>query len=429
MFDTTQPGSPNPRILLYSHDTVGLGNIRRTLLIAQELFDEIADASILIVTGSPVFHAFPLQEGLDYVKLPALDRISPDHYEARFLTNFSQDVRGLRSEILRVTLRRFDPTLVLVDKRPGGVGGELVGTLEELRARGHAKIVLGMRDILDDPSRAPRLFAPPHDFATIERLYDEVWVYGVREVFDPILEYGFPASVARKTHFCGYLGRNSRCSQRTPGPSRVLVTPGGGQDGASLVEAYLRGLRASADSSSFESTVIFGPYMPKKEKDALRKEFQALRSVSLRDFDATPTALFEAADVVVSMAGYNTVCELLALNKRAVVVPRAEPVKEQLIRACRMASRGILEYVEPDKRQPEALLEKVIYALTQPASPRVNVDLSGLRWIRTRVRTLLGRQLPPQVFDSRYSRSVVHQARSAGRGRHECGVRPVKSSA
>src|SRR5688572_21548735 len=74
-----------PRILLYSHDTFGLGNIRRTLLLSQALTEEFPNASILIVTGSPVIHAFRIPDRIDYIKLPSLDRVDSDSYEPRFL--------------------------------------------------------------------------------------------------------------------------------------------------------------------------------------------------------------------------------------------------------------------------------------------------------------------------------------------------------
>ncbi|MEN3329967.1 MAG: hypothetical protein V7638_4774, partial [Acidobacteriota bacterium] len=62
----------NPRILLYSHDTFGLGNIRRTLLLAQEVIEQYPKAAVLLVTGSQMIHSFRIPEGVDYIKLPCL---------------------------------------------------------------------------------------------------------------------------------------------------------------------------------------------------------------------------------------------------------------------------------------------------------------------------------------------------------------------
>src|SRR5262249_17960692 len=75
-----------PKILLYSHDTFGLGNIRRTLLLSETLIDDYPDAAVLIVTGSPMIHAFRIPDRVDYVKIPCVDRTQAGPHEPRFLS-------------------------------------------------------------------------------------------------------------------------------------------------------------------------------------------------------------------------------------------------------------------------------------------------------------------------------------------------------
>src|SRR5438445_683098 len=221
-----------PKILLYSHDTFGLGNIHRTLLIAEALTGALPDAAVLIVTGSPVIHALCIPDGMDYVKLPCLDRIAAEHYQPRFLSFWSDDVKRMRRDILRKAALGFAPDLVIVDKRAAGVDGELLGTLAALRRLRHPpRTVLGLRDILDEPSRTRRVLAETHAFATIERYYDEVWVYGTPAVFDTVRQYGFPEAIARKTLFCGYLLRPPVRVPSTGTTPRPLVTAGGGAAG------------------------------------------------------------------------------------------------------------------------------------------------------------------------------------------------------
>src|SRR5207253_7277455 len=85
--------SPAPKILLYSHDTFGLGNIRRTLLLAEELSAQYTGAAILMVTGSQMVHSFRIPDGVDYIKLPCLDRVDAERYEPRFLRSWSEEVK------------------------------------------------------------------------------------------------------------------------------------------------------------------------------------------------------------------------------------------------------------------------------------------------------------------------------------------------
>ena len=139
--------------MLYSHDTYGLGNIRRTLLLAEELASQYPHAAILIVTGSPMIHAFRIPEGVDYIKLPCLDRVDAERYEPRFLSAWAAEVRRIRSALLEQAVFGFAPDLMIVDKRPGGVDGELLPALRRLRETQHpTRLVLGMRDILDAPA-------------------------------------------------------------------------------------------------------------------------------------------------------------------------------------------------------------------------------------------------------------------------------------
>jgi predicted glycosyltransferase len=380
-----------PKILLYSHDTFGLGNIRRTLLLAQELIEQYPGAAILLVTGSQMIHSFRIPEGVDYIKLPCLDRIDAERYEPRFLSACSEEVKRTRSAILERAVLGFEPDLMIVDKRPAGVDGELLETLRELRQRRlPTKLVLGVRDILDEPERTRRSLQSNHSFEIIEEFYDEVWIYGSQSIFDTVREYGFPERVAAVTHFCGYLKRPTETAARRGGPPRVLVTTGGGGDGSRMIEAYLEGLSGLPRNVALRSTVVFGPQMSPERRAALLERYGYLADVTFSDFEPDLTALYAEADIVVSMAGYNTVCELLSFGRRAILVPRAEPVREQLIRARLLAARGIFDIVEPQHLSPEVLIGKVLAALKPVAVARMPFELDGLPRIRERMNALLG---------------------------------------
>ncbi len=379
-----------PKILLYSHDTFGLGNIRRTLLLAEELIGQYPEAAILLITGSQMIHSFRIPDGVDYIKLPCLDRIDAERYEPRFLSACSGEVKRTRSAILEKAVLGFEPDLMIVDKRPSGVDGELVETLRALRrASLPTKLVLGVRDILDEPERTRRNLQNNRSFETIEEFYDEVWIYGSRAVFDTVKEYGFPERVAAVTYFCGYLKRPTAAPARNGGPPRVLVTTGGGGDGSRMIEAYLEGLASLPRSVALNTSVVFGPQMSSEGRAALRERFGYLADVTFLDFEPDLTRLYAEADIVVAMAGYNTVCELLSFGRRAILVPRAEPVQEQLIRARLLAAQGLFDIVEPQQLTPDILISKVLAALKPVAVAPVPFELDGLPRIRERMRALL----------------------------------------
>jgi predicted glycosyltransferase len=381
--------STAPKILLYSHDTLGLGNIRRALLLAEMLGHHYSAASLLIVTGSPMIRAFTIPARTDYVKLPCLIRSDADRDDPIYPESQQTDVAEMRRAVLQQTILGFAPDLMIVDKRAAGIGGELLAPLRTLRRTGApSKIVLGIRDILDAPTQARLSLKRAHDMQTIARYYDEVWIYGEQTIFDAVTEYRFPPSVARKTRFCGYLKARTRKVTQHDGPPRVLITTGGGEDGSELIETYLDGLVALPRRVALTTTVVVGPQIAPPSRERLLKRFGGLPDVEFVDFDPDLAGRYAAADLVVSMAGYNTVCELMSWARRAVLVPSSKSVGEQLLRARLLAARGLFDVVEPDDLSPNRLISSVLTALSRPARS-APMDLDGLPRIAQRVGVLL----------------------------------------
>ena len=337
-----------------------------------------------------MIHAFRIPKGIDYIKLPCVDRFAAEQYAPRYLASCAEEVKQTREAVLRESVLRFNPDLMVVDKRASGIDGELLPTLRALLQNGrHTKLVLGVRDILDEPERTRKVLANNGSFKAIDEFYDEVWVYGSKGIFDTTSEYEFPESVVRKTVYCGYLKRPTVSARRSDGPPRILVTTGGGGDGSDLIEAYLAGLATLPRNVALRSTVIFGPQMQQERRLDLLRRFDYMADVNFLEFEADMTNLYAESDVVVSQAGYNTVCELLSFSRRAILIPRSEPVREQLIRARLLAERGFFECIEPRDLTSEILISKVLKALNTSSVTASTVDLDGLPVIRERVRALL----------------------------------------
>ena len=354
-------------VLIYSHDTFGLGNIRRMLEVARHLVQSSSEVSVLVITGSPMLHAFRIAPGIDYVKLPCLQRNVQGEYAARSLNMSLQQTVRLRANIIRSTIADFAPDLVLVDKKPFGVEDELSGALQALHEHQHRpRLVLLLRDILDSPESTARVWRKNGYFEAITTYYDQVLVVGCPEVFDLRQEYEFPPFAAAKVHYCGYIarepGRQTRSEMRhslgvAAHERLVLVTPGGGEDGYALVDAALRGMAGLPADQRPRMHIVCGPEMAAAQREAVAAAAAALPGVSRQDFSDDMMSLQAAADVVLAMGGYNTVCELLSLGKRGVLVPRVKPGLEQCIRAERMAGMGLLAMVHPDKLTPATLMQ------------------------------------------------------------------------
>lgn len=378
------------KIVVYSHDTFGLGNIRRMLAIAKSLVESDPNTSVLILSGSPMLHAFRIPPQIDYIKLPCLTRTMQGSYEAKYLDLNFESISRLRSNIIHSAILDFDPDLILVDKKPFGVGDELASALEELQRQNHrAKLVLLLRDILDSPESTIRIWQKNGYHSAIQSFYDQVLVVGSPDIFDLRKEYQFPSESHEKVRFCGYLareaGRTSRQQLRQElglgNEPLVLVTPGGGEDGYQLLKCYLVGLRNHKNLGETKTLVICGPEMIESQRKHINALINDCPNAVMQNFTDDMMACMDAADLVISMGGYNTVCELLTLGKRAIVVPRVRPVQEQMIRADRLAKFGFLRTIHPDNMTPSGLMGTVEEELSKieiHQNNRYQIDLNGL---------------------------------------------------
>jgi predicted glycosyltransferase len=372
------------------------------LAICKYLLDTVPGLSILLISGSPVVHSFRMPVGLDYIKLPCLGRNESNELSAKYLGTQTQEITQLRADLIRSTVANFKPNLILVDKKPYGLEGELKPTLTYLKTHSpQTKLVLLLRDILDDPEITIGEWSKNGYYEALHWYYDQILVVGMPEIFDLTQEYQFPASVAEKVKFCGYIRRDygrkppqliHQELQIKANEKLVLVTPGGGGDGYRLVETYLQGLGENTHTAKIKSLIICGPEMPPAKREKIAQISQQLDGVQVSEFTDDMASYLNATDAVVSMGGYNTICEILSLSKRAVVVPRIKPVEEQWIRAQRMADFGLFTAIHPEKLTPQHLMRAVLEQLDSPQNclpPVDRLDLNALPRISNYLSSLL----------------------------------------
>jgi len=141
-----------PRVLFYSHDTFGLGHLRRSRTLAAALTASDDQMSALIITGSTVAGRFSFPERVDYVRLPGVTKRSDGSYISEKLDFDIEETTVIRAGLIKSMVKLFVPDIIVVDKEPTGFRGELRPALEWLRRTGSkTKLVLGLRDVLDSP--------------------------------------------------------------------------------------------------------------------------------------------------------------------------------------------------------------------------------------------------------------------------------------
>ena len=391
------------RILFYSHDTFGLGHIRRTRTIAMALAAANPDASILIVTGSPIVGRFDFPDGVDFVRVPGVVKLSSGDYVTHNMRLDIAKTVALRRSIIRQTARVFDPDLVIVDKEPTGFRGEMLHTLKKVRERG-ARVVLGVRDVLDDPEALRKEWRRKKAIEAVETYYDQLWVYGLEAIYDPL--QGLPLSEAtrKQAHFTGYLRREPADWPAPPIPERrpkefVLVTPGGGGDGERLIDWTLSAYE-NDPSLSMPAVIVFGPFMNAERRRQFERRAHRFRNIETLSFDARLERLMIEATGVVAMGGYNTFCEILSFDKPAAVAPRTTPRKEQFIRAEAAERMGLIRMLPPETngeyaRDPAVMADAIRSLADQP--PPSKAAVPGLLGGLDRVVDLAGHALDTAI--------------------------------
>ena len=395
------------KLMVYSHDAFGLGNIRRMVAICDYLLKAIPHISILVVSGSPALHQLRLPPGLDYIKLPCLGRDDQGNMGVRFLRTELQDMLTLRGELIRTATANFQPDVLLVDKKPNGLWGELQPTLDHLQQQAApTRLVLLLRDILDQPETTIAQWQHENYYALTESRYDQVWIVGTADIFDAPRAYQFSPTLAAKTRFMGYirrgLGRRPPAAVRRsldlpPQAKFVLVTPGGGGDGYHLADTYLKALPLVAADHPVVSLIVGGPEMAVHQKQDLLHRIHQRSDLHWLEFTDDLASYMTAADVVVSMGGYNTVGEILTLQRRALVVPRISPVEEQWIRAQRMAELGLFTAIHPDQLTFQVFAQALQTELHTPAAASTySLDLNALPRITETLLSLMQGAYPTE---------------------------------
>ena len=379
------------RVLLYSHDTFGLGHLRRCRTIAQALTAADPHLSAVIVTGSPIAGRFDFTDRVDHVRLPGVVKLPDGTYASHNLGLEIEETVALRAAIISAVEESFDPDLIIVDKEPWGFRDELKQTLETAKTRG-ARIVLGVRDVLDEAETLRREWERKDAARAIETYYDELWIYGLPEICEPLAGIELSERVRRSTLYTGYLRRATppwpEVGLAPPDEPYVLVTTGGGGDGAALIDWALSAYETDP-GIPLHGVLVYGPFLDAERRSEFDRRAAALDGrVTAFSFDPRLERLLSEAAGVVAMGGYNTFCEILSLDKPAVIAPRVKPRLEQYIRTEAAERLGLVKMLDRarDGEGPEVMAAAIRGLTRQPRPSAIRIPglMDGLETITAR---------------------------------------------
>ena len=369
------------RILIYSQDGFGLGHLRRNLNIIHQVKKKNPQASILIIVDSPVAPFFELPPGCDFIKIPTVVKVDYGVWQSKHLPMDSRKLLQVRSEIIKNVALNFQPDYFLVDHMPQGALGELATPLQMMKQYSpRTRAILGLRDILGAPEDIIPQWQQEEAYQLAETYYDKILIYGSSEVFNSLQAYQFSENVVRKTHYCGYVCReevpeefiNSELEHLLPedGERFVLVTGGGGHDAAFFMEKFIEAAQLLNGQLNFKAIISTGPFLRSQQIQRLQQKARNA-PVTVISLGEDVIHFLLRADLVVSMAGYNTISEILCFRKNAIIVPRRGPSAEQKMRTRIFAGRGLFDAIFPEELTAEKLAEHVFERLQKPPNMQV----------------------------------------------------------
>lgn len=393
---------PHVRVLMYSHDTFGLGHLRRCRTIAHALVERFKGVHVLIVSGSSIAGAFDFRTRVDFLKVPSIIKLMNGEYTPLSQHTDLYETLALRRSLILNTAESFRPDIFIVDKEPLGLRGELEPSLAFLKQQG-TTLVLGLRDVMDSPEKLAAEWQRNDVVAKMDALYDAIWVYGPQSFHNPLNGLDVPPRLKGRLTWTGFLRREVPAIPPLHGSlpeGALLVTAGGGGDGASLMHQVVDAYRS--EDLAWPGILVLGPFMRAEEREELYRKCASIPALSLIDFDNRLEAIMQSAAGVVSMGGYNTFCEILSLDKRALIVPRTSPREEQLIRTRRAAALGLVEMLLPEEAADPARMAAALRRLVhrpRPSETAYGRPLDGLVTICDLVQDYMIGRIPPVMAE------------------------------
>ncbi len=373
------------RVMFYCQHVLGMGHLVRSTAIAGALAEKF---SVRLVIGGKITGDFGFPENIDLVQLPALQS-DPDC--AGLLVCDSslslEEIKAVRSRMLLDAFDKFEPDVLITELFPFGRKRfvfELLPLLE--RAHGRAVrplMVSSIRDILvtkkDQPNHERRVCR------TLNKFYDLVLVHG-----DPNFQrleetFGQVAGLRCGVEYTGYVVQRKMPAAAegvelgADGSPAIVVSDGSGgcQAGHLLLESVLRAAAALEDRIPHRFVVFAGPLMPTEAYERLQGLAAGLPNVTLEQYTPDLAAYLRRADLSVSMAGYNTVMDILSTGVRSLVFPvTTNDDQEQALRARKLEKLGVLRMLGHEHLTPERLALEIQGALrSKPSS--LALKLSG----------------------------------------------------
>jgi predicted glycosyltransferase len=379
------------KIIFYCQHVLGVGHFFRSLEICRALDEH----DVILVTGGPRPDV-EFAEHIREFRLPGL--IMNADFSELFSAEKNSSIENVKSERKKMLLELLElekPDVFIVELYPFGRKAfkfELDPALEQVGQKQEKRChkVCSLRDILvekKDPVKYenkvlkvlntnfdallvhsdPKLFSLDESFSRI------------REIKIPMVYTGFVTSIPLDE---GYSIIRKRLNIG-PEKKMVVVSAGGGKVGFSLLEASMGAAHLLKDDVDLHMEVFSGPFM--SPEDFIRLKHLESEDFSVSRFTPDFLSYLKAADLSVSMAGYNTCMNILAAKTPALVWPFSQN-REQRLRAERLAQNAPFTVLNDDDLTADRLSfyihERLLHKETSTGMINLQGSNNTAEWIK-----------------------------------------------
>ena len=370
------------KIVYYCQHVLGMGHYFRSL----EICKAFKDHEVILVSGGMSMN-MPVPGHVREVSLLPLS-MDPDFSRLESDSDIGtvEQIKAARKQALYDLFLCECPDLFMVELFPFGrkaFGFELIPIFDGIR-QGKlcpSRVVCSLRDVLveknDTQAYESRVIAALNQWFDALLIHSDAAIVKLDETFSRMTDIRIPVV------YTGFVTprplKGDRAVMRhkfgIDDDSRLIVaSAGGGKVGFLLLDAVIRAFEMITLEADVYLWVFTGPFM---ESDAVRHlQKMGTDRILVSRFTPDFTACLSAADLSVSMAGYNTCMNILAARVPSLVWPFAQN-REQRLRAERIAEMGGMRILDDTDLEPKHLAGIMTRNLTEGARPGYSVDLDG----------------------------------------------------
>jgi len=371
------------KIILYCQYVWGMGHLMRSLEFARAL---VGHDVTLVAGGQAVEVDLP-----DHVDLI---RLAPLYMDEMFTTLLSGDpgrtveqVKAARKEILYELLRKKQTDILVVELYPFGrsiFGFELEPLLEDIRAGkfGNVKAVSSLRDILVEKK-------DPHAYEArviqkLNRYFDALLIHSDERLLRLDETFSRTADIRIPVVYTGFIAQQSDPAaggklRRELGISSeqklVVASAGGGRSGYKILNSVLDAVKLLGGRMRIRLEIFAGPFMENEEFEKLAG--RTATDIRIRRYTRRFLDYLQAADLSLSLAGYNTCMNLLVAQVPALVYPYSRQ-REQPLRVNKIKDFLPLKILEDEDLLAESLSSHMYDMLQTKKTPKeLPIEMNG----------------------------------------------------